>query len=128
MEAEGPVPARALGGTSPLCLEENMNKLTLLVIATSAAAWLTGCATDPGDAEQASDQQALTDATTPSQNGNDEHARQIAQVKLTALARQGITVNNLVIQPDSAACGRNGPTSSSTRTNNALAPGVDAAK
>lgn len=105
-----------------------MNKLNLLVIATSAAAWLTGCAMDPGDAEQASDQQALTSATTPSQNGNDEHARQIAQVKLTALTRQGITVNNSVIHPDSAACGRNGPTSSSTRTNDALAPGVDAAK
>jgi hypothetical protein len=108
-----------------------MNKLNLLMIAMGAAAWLTGCAMDPSDEErdtQTSDQQALTNATDPSQNGNDEHARQIAQVKLAALARQGITVDENVINPDSAACGKNGPTSSSTRTNNALAPGVSAAK
>jgi len=109
-----------------------MNKLNLLVITTAAAAWLTGCAMDPGDGEQASDQQALTNATTPSQsgdeNGNDVRARQIAQVKLAALARQGITVNHGVVQPDAASCGRTGPTGSSTTTVDALAPGNSAAK
>lgn len=113
-----------------------MNKLNLLVIAMGAAAWLAGCATDASDGErdmQASDQQALTTATTPSQDGNNEpgssaaRARQIAQDKLAALGRQGIVVSNGEITPDSAACGKNGPTSSSTRTNDALAPGVSAA-
>jgi hypothetical protein len=108
-------------------LEENMNKLNLLVIATATAAWLTGCAMDPGDEEQASDQQALTNATTPSQEGNDDRARLIAQIKLAALARQGITVDS-IIQPDAAACGQNGPTGSSTVVADALAAGVDAAK
>jgi hypothetical protein len=121
-------PTRALDFTSPLCLEENMNKLNLLVIAMAAAAGLTGCAMDPVDGEQASDQQTLTNATTPSQDGNDDRARQIAQAKHAALAGQGITVNTSIIQPDAAACGKNGPTGSSTRTNNALAAGVDAAK
>ena len=106
-----------------------MNKLNLLIIATGAA-WLAGCATDASDGRdtQTSDQQALANATTPSQEGNDEQARQIAQVKRAALARQGVTVDSGAINPDSAAYGKNGPTGSSTRTNDALAPGVDAAK
>jgi len=114
-----------------------MNKLNLLVIATSTVAWLTGCATDPSDEErdiQASDQQALTNATTLSQDGNEEHegndelARQIAQVKIAEVTRQGIAVDNGDLKPNAAACGRNGPTTSAVRTNDALAPGVDAAK
>jgi hypothetical protein len=132
----GPRLRATLDGTSPLCLEENMNKLNLLVIATGAAAWLTGCATDASDGErntQASDQQALTNATTPSQDGNeqqegnDARAQKIAQAKIAELSSQGITVNNGDINPDSAACGRNGPTANPVRTNNALAPGVSAA-
>lgn len=129
-------PTRSTGWGFTIAMEENMNKLNLLVIATSAAAWLTGCATDPGNADpamQASDQQALANAAAPSQDsnepgGNDAHARQIAQAKLAELARQGISVDSGAAKPDSAACGRNGPTGSAVRTNNALAPGVDAAK
>ena len=104
-----------------------MNKLNMLVIAVGAVAWMTGCATDASDGEhdtQASDQQALTSE----HGGNDQRALQIAQVKLADLSRQGIVVGTSDINPDSAACGRNGPTANPVRTNNALAAGVDAAK
>lgn len=63
----------------------------------------------------------------PRWSNNDARAQKIAQAKLAELARRGIVVDS-AIKPDSAACGQNGPTSKSTRTNDALAAGVDAAK